>query len=429
MSAPLNRQIPPAFQPLQIPRLARPVTETLSTGTEITGFFQSSQSLVSLELVFPAQSPSVLDRQLEGYTFKMLAEGTQNKSAKQIADAISVLGGQLEFSHSPDFNSIHITCLSRFLSGMLDLLGEIWAFPSFPEKEWKTLLETQLHQNEVNLQKTSFQSGKILREHIYGKSFDYGYSFRPEIAQAFTPGDFSNRFQKIKQTAPALVLLAGNPENKDLEHLKNWLSSTFSAPNPVLRDPIPELKKPEAVTVFSHVPNSQQASLRMGQHCISSRHPDSALFSLCIELFGGYFGSRLMQNIREDKGWTYGIYAQRIGNLRQPYWSIGTDLNGDSVSMCIGEIHKEALRLQEELVNSDELEKVKNYMMGQLMGSITHCFGLSDKYRSVWSQGTSFDRIEENHRIIQNASPEDIREIARKYLHTTEMVVSHAGPE
>jgi predicted Zn-dependent peptidase len=97
--------------------------------------------------------------------------------------------------------------------------------------------------------------------------------------------------------------------------------------------------------------------------------------------------------------------------------------------MCIGEIHKEALRLQEELVNSDELEKVKNYMMGQLMGSITHCFGLSDKYRSVWSQGTSFDRIEENHRIIQNASPEDIREIARKYLHTTEMVVSHAGPE
>jgi predicted Zn-dependent peptidase len=151
------------------------------------------------------------------------------------------------------------------------------------------------------------------------------------------------------------------------------------------------------------------------------------LFSLTLELFGGYFGSRLMSNIREDKGWTYGIYAQRVPLVAKPHWVIGTDVKGEVILEAVEEIQKEALILQNELVPDDELQKVKNYMLGQFLSSITNVYGLAERYRSMWVNGVDFERVERNQQIIQEASSIEVLRISQQYLGLEESVIALSG--
>lgn len=423
-----DRKTPPAFQGLTVPTLARPVTEFLSNGIEVSRFFSETQHLISAEFLFPASNLETRSRELDGLVFKMLTEGTRSKKAKEIADSISYWGASLECTHQPDFNIISISCLSRHFSKILNLLSEIWEEASFPEKEWNTLKETQLHQLEINLQKTSYRAGRLLRKTLYGSTWDYGYSLDPEVLSGFHPEVLRKRHQEIVKTGPALVLLAGNADAATLQQLYTWLGN-FERTQPVLRQLTSPLAPVAASIQWDSPEEAKQASLRMGQLCINSQHPDSALFSFALEIYGGYFGSRLMSNIREDKGWTYGIYAQRIGNVAQPYWTIGADVKGEVSMDAVNEIHKEARLLREEAVPEEELEIVRNYMLGQFLSSITNVYGLAEKYRAVWIQGTSFDRTEQNQKIIQSATAEDVLRMANLYLHTENMVVALSGPE
>jgi len=422
----LDRQTAPPFKPLNVPVLTRPETEILPNGIEISSFFNADQSLISVEMLFPAGDLSSTQRQKEGYIFKMLTEGTQTKTSKQIADSISFLGASIDFSHQADFDILSISCLSRFLPSVLRILDEIWNTPVFPDKQWNTIKETQIRQHDINLKKTSFLAGKLLRKSLYTTELDYGYSFDPELITSLSTEDFRSEFESKRTTGPALVLLSGFADAQMQKQLKDWLIK-FESRTPVMRDREWKTPLPIPGTYWDELADSQQSSLRIGQYAINSQHPDSALFSLTLEIFGGYFGSRLMSNIREDKGWTYGIYAQRVGLLAKPHWIIGTDVKGEVILDAVSEIQKEALIMQTERVSEDELQKVKNYMLGQFLSSITNCYGLAERYRSMWVNGIGFERVEQNQHLIQNASAEDILNTSQKYLLLDPAVITLSG--
>ena len=421
-----DRSIAPECMPLKVPVLTRPETEILPNGIELTSFFHPDQSLISIELIFPAGDLSSENRQTEGYIFKLLAEGTQTKSSKQVADAISFLGASIDFSHQADFDTISISCLSRFLPSVLQILDELWHSPVFPDKEWNTMKETQQRQNDINLQKTSYLAGRLLRKSLYSTKLDYGYSYDQSLVESLATEQFRNRFQTLKKTGPGLVLLSGFADADMQKQLRDWLLK-FSDCHPIIRNREWTLPMPSAGIQWEERGESQQSSLRIGQYAINSQHEDSALFSLTLELFGGYFGSRLMSNIREDKGWTYGIYAQRVPLVAKPHWVIGTDVKGEVILDAVEEIKKEALILQNELVPDDELQKVKNYMLGQFLSSITNVYGLAERYRSMWVNGVDFERVERNQRIIQEASSVEILRMAQQYLGLEDSIISLSG--
>ena len=425
IAAMLDRQIaPPALRP-SLPKLRRPEREFLSNGIELSCFLSDDQRITELELIFPAAETASAIRQREGFLFRMMGEGTAKKSAKQLADAISFLGASLEFSHNPDFDLIHISCLSRYFNPMLEILEEVWSSPAFPEKEWKTIQETQINQNDIQLQKTSFLASRLLKQKLYSPELDYGYAPDAALISAIKAEEFPELFRNMKSTGPALAIIAGHADKEAVAKLRGWLSS-FSSCRQIRREK-PALPSSEAGVFWAEKAGSNQSSLRIGHYTIDSRHDDSALLSLTLEIFGGYFGSRLMNNIREDKGWTYGIYAQRIPYARQPYLQIACDINAESSLLAVEEIRKEARILQTELVGDEELEKVKNYMLGQFLSSITHVYGIAERYRSVWINGTDFDRVEENQRIIREAGAADVLKTAVQYLNIENSVICLSG--
>lgn len=422
----LDRTLAPAFQPLKVPTLARPEIQQLGNGIELTSYLDPNQNLVQVDFIFQASDLSILARQLDAYAFKMLLEGTKNRDAKKIADDISFLGASFDISHGPESDSITISCLSRFLPQMLEILKCLWEESVFPAREWKTMQETGIQQNAINEQKTSYQVGKLFRQKLFGLKTDYGYSFDKELIGAFNSNQIQAHFRAQQTLGPGLVIISGWAEKEALSILREWLSS-FSGCSK-LKVPVDgELVTEKSGIYWDNRPESQQTSLRLGQRTINSHHPDSPYFQLMLEIFGGYFGSRLMSNIREEKGWTYGIFAQKVGYKNAPYWFIGADLKAEVAMQALEEIKKEAAILKNELAEEEELEKVKNYMIGQFLTSITHCYGLADRYKSLWSAGRTIDNLEKSLQTIQQAEAEKVREMAQKYLHVDEAIVAFSG--
>ena len=422
----LDRSTPPVSYRLQVPRLTRPQIVMLPNGIEIASYLNADQSLVSIEMVFPFSNLNHIERQKENYAFRMLLEGTNNKTSKQVADAISYLGATVEIGHHADFENISISCLSRVLPEVLLIVKEIWAESIFPLKEWKTIRETVVQQNAINAQKTGFLAGKLLRSKLYGGEPDYGYSLNPELVNSFSAEALQEKFKTLQQTGPALVVVSGFLTADATAQLQDWLAEFAKIGKLAAKN---SLIVPTATpgVFWAEKSDSQQTTLRIGKWAIDSLHPDSSLFNVVLEIFGGYFGSRLMSNIREDKGWTYGISCQRAANVAKAYWQIGSDVKGEIALEAIAEIRKEAEILRNELVSEEELDLVKNYMIGQFISSITDCYGLADRYRSMWINGQTFERVESNLKTIEQVTALQVLEVAKKYLDMDDAIVALAG--
>lgn len=422
----LNRKQAPDFHPLRVPTLKNPESQVFSNGAIMARFLDKNQHLVSIDFVFPASKFESRSRQMDAYSLKMLLEGTTTRDSKKIADDISFLGASFDISHSAEADTISISCLSRFLPKVLDILKSIWADSIFPEREWKVIQETSTQQNAINLKKTSYLAGRILRDKLFGTALDYGYSFDSEFVQSISADALKNHFKSIQSIGPSLTLVSGWAEEESLNQLAGWVAG-FQSICQLEQNPAFDFPVTDSGPNWHTIEDSQQTSIRIGQRSIDHHHPDSPIFSLVMEIFGGYFGSRLMANIREDKGWTYGIFAQRVPNRFAPYWLISSDLNGESALLALEEIQKEAALMKTELVDEEELEKVKNYMVGQFLATITNCFGVADRYRSVWQLGLDFERMTQNLNAIKRATPEQVMKVAEAHLNVESGIVAFAG--
>jgi predicted Zn-dependent peptidase len=172
---------------------------------------------------------------------------------------------------------------------------------------------------------------------------------------------------------------------------------------------------------------SVQASIRMGAISISRGHPDYFDLSIANEILGGYFGSRLMKNIREDKGYTYGIYSILINYRHLDYHIIGADVKIDHVDDTVKEVYKEMEVLKTTLVPEEEIETIKNYMLGKIASSLDTVFHQSENYKAKLSEGADYIDYFDNYvNKIRNITAERILEISNKYFSEKYCVVKVA---
>ena len=177
-------------------------------------------------------------------------------------------------------------------------------------------------------------------------------------------------------------------------------------------------------------PGSQSttASLRIGRSWPTPRHPDTHRLQLLVKVFGGYFGSRLMKNIREDKGLTYGIYAQSAAREHDSTLVIGTDVNGESADLAVQEINLELRRLQAELISDEELTTVKNYMLGKFANELSTVFEQADKYRTLVLLNLPADYYTQFVEQVQQTDAATLQKLAQDYLTPEAMQIVVAGP-
>lgn len=409
----LDRTQAPSFAQAEEIDITQAETITLDNGVPVHIIRAGTQPAVKLEVILPAGKWYEPKNGLAWFTNKMLKEGTQHKSSEELSSLFDFYGVEAEFETSLDRSEVSLKVMNKHLPNLLNLVHEILYQPSFPENELETLRNIKIQESRVeNNQNHTFASRK-LREVIYGKDHPYGKFFTEEAMEAIANQDIIGyHTSHIKDTEEFVI--AGRVED---DHL-TLINQIFGQK---------KLNKPSHENAFTSVPgeknlyiskdHSLQTSLRLGKETILKSHSDYIDLKIATTILGGYFGSRLMKNIREEKGFTYGISSTLLPLEQSTLMIIGSDVIKEHRDEAVSEIFKEIKKLRTEPVSESELDTVRNYMIGAFLGSIDTPSDLAEKFKNVHYLGLDYSYYQNFMEKVRNINPEKVIEVTNKYLH------------
>jgi predicted Zn-dependent peptidase len=416
----LDRTQSPDFQAIQEVRLPPVHSHRLDNGVPLHLIAFNQQPVLRLECVFEAGTWYEQIPSSAFFAMKMLAEGTIARSSAQISEYVDRYGAFMELNSGPDRASLVIYCLTKFLPDVLPLVRELLSEPTFPQKELDDLRNITLQNLRVNYEKNAYLAGVLFREKLFGVEHPYGRSQRPEAVEQLTRQNVVDFFERVIRNRPFQVILAGQVSetevvlvNRELGQLRLRTDSLPAFAANVLPD--------DDLPVLATKAESIQSSIRLGRRLFTRAHPDFFRMLVTNEILGGYFGSRLMKNIREEKGFTYGISSNMPSFRRDGYFLIGTDVNKENTQQTLDEIHKEILVLQTEPVSTNELETVKNYMAGEFVGSLNTPFEIADRYKVILLDNMPADFLTTYIQKLRAVTPTDVLEMATRYLAPTDL--------
>lgn len=354
----------------------------------------------------------------------MLLEGTVHHSAKQIADIIAFYGASIECTQGFDRSNLTLYCLSKHLKELLPLVQEILTEPTFPQEELQLLKNRTAQNISIEKQKTSYLATVALTRNIYGSKHPYLSGMDESELAAIDQESINSFFRSNYTFGEAEIILAGDFE----EHNRQDIIDIFGQlPDQAPGEPQPWPHVAALQQDFIDMPDKLQSSIRIGRHWPLMRDPDFARLSLVNKILGGYFGSRLMKNIREEKGYTYGIFSAISPKEKDSLFYIGTDVNYEKAEETISEVLREIRLLQNELVSEEELETVKAYTVGKFINDTATIFDQSEKYKTIVSHGLEADYYSHYLQDIQNLTAAEIPALVEKYLPEESLSVIAVG--
>lgn len=410
----LDRAISPDFQTIQSINIPPVKVVTLSNGIPLYVINVGEQPVIKIEFSFDAGNLQEPQNGVSLFTAKMITEGTNKYSSSEISEYFDKFGSFTESGQGLDRANFIVYGLKKHLPSLLPMVQELLNDSIFPESQLETLKKIQLQTLQVNSGKTAFIANKTFRKKIFGDTHPYGNSTTEEAIHGINQDLLRNFYQDFWKEKPFKIFLSGNVGDAEISLIEQYFGNTnlgvISANKELIAK---QFIKGENVLIEKE--GAMQSSIRMGKQFMTRKHPDFFTMLLLNETLGGYFGSRLMKNIREDKGFTYGISSNLALFGQAGYFVIGTDVKREFTQQTIDEIHKEIKLLQTDLIPSDELETVKNYMIGSFAGSLNTPFDIADRYKVIFSENLPLDFYQNYITNIQQISDVMLLEAANKY--------------
>lgn len=421
-----NRKIaPPIFEITHL-QLPRPEVLFLDNGLQVYTLHYPGQAILKVEMLFRAGRPEEDKPQVARATLRMLREGTPSFNSAAFAELIDFYGGTLSLPASLDTATCILFTLKKYAGQLIPAFGEMIAEPLFPESELETFSRNAVQDLTVELEKGEVLTYRMLTEKIYGPTHPYGYNSYPEHFPDLTRTDLVQFHQKWFTPANAMLIVSGDIDTSLLQLLNQHLGQTRKPaffPKAYV-EPVEHTPHP----VHINLDKSLQIAIKLGRRTFNKHHPDFYGLYVLNTVLGGYFGSRLMMNIREKHGFTYNIYSNADTLLHDGYLYIAAEVNTDSAKKTLKEIHREMQKLREELVSPSELSMVRNYLLGALLNGLDGPLNSSDLVKTMLADNLPWDAFDHLVNTIRTISPETIRELAIRYLDPKDYWTITAGP-
>jgi len=421
----LDRTIAPAINPINRFHLPKVETVSFSNGNTLHKFPLGSQPVVRVEWIFNTGSRIEEKIGTSFFTSKMLAEGTATFTSTEIQEFLAQYGAFLEIHPGNERINITLFCLEKHLTELVPFIKSLLTESTFPEEQLIKMKQIQSQGIQVNQEKTAYLAGVAFRELLFNNNHPYGKHLSIETIAALNHSDLTSFFKNELSNKQCDIILTGG-FSKEAAALIEKLFGSDAVVKANIKQSLPALLKPTREIIIEKE-GSVQTSVRYGRMLFNHTHADYFDAYVLNEILGGYFGSRLMQNIREEKGYTYGIHSSIVPMQEGGYFVIGTDVKREFTKNTISEIEKELQLLIDTLVSDNELETVKSYMLGSFVGDIQTPFAIADKYKTIYFHGLGYDYYERFFARIQSITATDIQNVAKKYFAPSEMSYVIAG--
>lgn len=348
----------------------------------------------------------------------LLKNGTRSRTAYEINDFFEYYGAYLNRQASHETAEISLHCMKKHFSELLPVVSELIAESVFPEEELAIYVKNMQQKLQVNLRKNDFIAGRLIDTYLFGPTHPYGRYSSLEDYAALRIDVIKDFYNKFYLNGRCVIFVAG-PLPADAQQLIEIhfgsLPLTGSAKPPMENAIIvPASEKKYRVT---NDPDSVQGAIRISRNFPNRHHPDFQKMQVLNNIFGGFFGSRLMANIREDKGYTYGIHSYLINLIQESALMISTEAGKDVTENTIREVYLEMKRLRDEPVPEEELKTSKNFMIGTLLGDLDGPFQVAGRWKSLILNDLTEEYFYHGIETIKNIQPAELHELANKYLN------------
>jgi zinc protease len=414
----VDRSIAPAFKKVRKVDLQKAISGNLVNGIPLHIIDAGSQPVIKLEMVLYSGKWFEPEDGISYFTTKMLTEGTANKTSLQVSEFFDRYGAYVELNSGFDYNTVALYVMIKHFPETIKVFREILTEASFPEEEFQILKNNTLNDLRVKNEKINILATKKFRETIFGNEYPYGKEISEENVVQLGPVDKLKEYYKNHFFNKVEIVASGNIFDDQIELINDQFGSFESKTFTDALHPLPMYKPSKEVLVRE---KSSQSSIRIGKRLFNKNHPDYLKMLVVNEVLGGYFGSRLMKNIREEKGYTYGVYSRVMSFKKEGYFSVSLDVKKEDTRNAIDEIYKEIKTLQQEPVPEEEMETVRNEMIGGFLSEINSPFALADKFKAVHFQGLDYQFYQNFIDVINTITPEEVMEAAVRYLDVSDM--------
>ncbi len=393
---------------------------TLDNGVPVYSIDAGTQDVLMIEWVFYAGNWYEQKNIVAATTNFMLKNGTHSKTAFGINEYFEFHGAYLNRSCYNETATITLHCLNKNVKELLSVVAELITESIFPEEELDTYRQNQKQRLVVNLQKCDFIANRLIDEYIYGINHPYGKYTSTLDYDSLNRDELVSFYNQFYKEGKCTIFTAG----KIPADLATELNNVFGH-LPIQQRSIPNIQyhlHPAEEKKF-HIINDVggvQGAIRIARPFPNRHHPDFQKVQILNNIYGGFFGSRLMTNIREDKGYTYGIHSYLQNHIHESAWMISTEAGRDVCKPTIEEIYKEMDILKSEIIDEEELSLVRNYMIGSVLGELDGPFQLIARWKNYVLNGITDKYFYESVELIKTTGAEELQELAKKYLNPDE---------
>ncbi|MCX6330800.1 MAG: pitrilysin family protein [Bacteroidia bacterium] len=416
----------PTVSPVDPGKIPEAVCVRLNNNIPVFLIEAGLEDLSRIEFTFGAGNAYEYLPLLASTTNFMLTEGTRNHTSSEINNALDFYGTLSHQYAENDRAGIVICVLNKHLDKILELAREILFFPVFPASELKTLIRKRLRKYLISREKVHNLALDKFYESIFGSHHPYGRQTLPDDFGKMIPlllKDFHSGHYTPQNMA---IIVSGKITEKLLKLLNNCFGE-ISPDDTYNEESCNVLESQKTKKVHIEKPGALQTAIRIGSPTIDKRHPDYPGLKVLNVLLGGYFGSRLMKNIREEKGLTYGIHSTVFSFNLSGYKVISTEVSKKSTQLAIDEIYKEIRLLQSVPVKKEEMEVVRNYMLGDMVRMFDGPFALAESFRLAWEFGLDNSYYYRLADKIKSIKADEIIALAQTYYNIDDLYEITAG--
>jgi zinc protease len=389
----------------------------LQNGIPLYYLSAGTPEVLSVEWVFMAGTWYETKAAVAQFTGGLLKNGTSTKTALQINELVEYYGASLKVMVGNDMTTVNLSCLSKHAHNLLPLIYELLTDSVFPETEVEIFKQRSLQRLQVSLQKSDFVANRKIDELLFGYAHPYGHYNNQADIEAVQSADLKAFLFDNFTSKNCKIFVSGKFPDSLITEIDQLFGKAHwnNAVRPPFKKAIvmPSTEKKHRITNDA---KSVQGSIRMAIPFIEKSHPDFAKCIVLNTLFGGYFGSRLMGNIREDKGYTYGIYSYIYNNVNQGAFAISTECGKDVCEAAVAEVYKEMARIKTEPIAEEELLLVKNYLLGGLLGDLDGPFNIMQRWKNLILFGFQENRFYDNINIYKNITTKELQQLANTYF-------------
>jgi len=418
----LNRKQAPDLQDISKVVLPNIQNLNLDNGIPLSVLNVGSQELLKIQFSFPAGSIYQNELLTALFTNDLLKEGSKNYTSKEIAEKLDFYGAFVDARITRDRAYVNVFSLNKYLDEVLKIVADFLIAPTLSAKELQIITAKEKQLFSIKMQKVKTIANRRFQQLVFGTDHPYGYMTNLPDYDAVELANIRRFFETNYQLKDWQLYVSGKVNDDTLVLLNRYFGYQKLTGEKLEQETIKQTIEARKTHHFIEHKGAMQTALKMGQLTINRTHKDYPVLSLAQTIFGGFFGSRLMQNIREDKGYTYGIGSHIMHLHQASVFVISSEVGGEVAEKALEEVKKEMKLLRSEIVAEDELQLVKNYMAGSLLKSLNGPFALGEMMRMMKEYHLSEDYFTHYISGIQEATADDVLQAAQQYLNENDMM-------